>query len=504
MKKLSIIFALLFITLLTVVSLKPRKLNDRVKLTNIDYSSHLQVPEGFSSFALDMGQVLGGKWWEGSLSFEGGRGGVKTTPFDFNRGELDHLIKPLAPFTLRLGGSEADSVLYSIQSNRSVLTIDETEKSFQTILTKERVGAIKRFIDQNDLDLMFTLNIGPGYRANGKLDYKKIEDFLSSLSVEIPNIKTFELGNEINAFFLNYGPGGQVFMKEYVENYLKVKKLVRKYFPDAKLAGPANAFWPYIGEVFNSFTLNSQKLMEQLKDALDIYSWHYYPTQSIRCPVQLEPSTEKNMLDSIFYNDYFSQSESIIQQAKKFNIGSVWLGESGPAQCGGQPQVSKSIESSLWYYDHLFKTLRTGQKKLIRQTLVGSDYGLINDKDLSVNFDYYVARLFKYLNPKLIFKTQEPLVHSFCDAKGILYHSFVSGKSRTIVVPEEGYELASFGEKRFLNFTPDEFDSQVEMAFREVSGKYKVLTNTINILRTKASKSECVDHLGELHREVLP
>ncbi|MBC77736.1 MAG: hypothetical protein CME64_17150 [Halobacteriovoraceae bacterium] len=489
--RLTFVFAVFFISAVGYLQLMPGKLPRRISFEKISTKDYILVPKGFSSYALDMGQVLGGKWWEGSLNFEGGRGGVKAMPFNFKRKKLDELVRPLAPFTLRLGGSEADSVLYEIDTNRSVLTQEELKQGFQTILNRERLNSIKRFISENDIELMFTLNVGPGYREDGKLNYQALEEFLSKLSKEIPNIKVFELGNEINAFFLNYGLSGQIFLKQYADDYLAVKSILRKYYPNAKLAGPANAFWPYIGEVFKTFTLNSKRLIEHLGSELDLLTWHYYPTQSVRCPVQIEKADKESMLESIFYDDYINQAIVLTRKAHQEGVSSVWLGETGPAQCGGQPLVSQSFESAMWYFDHLFKTLKSGQEKLIRQTLVGSDYGLINNKDLSVNFDYYVARIFASLSPKVMLTNGHSLLHSFCDDEGYLFHAFVLENERELKLPKGDHWLASLSERSFSQFSVESFNKELTRNFVKVKGKINPSGKTINIIRTDGHDQRC-------------
>ncbi|MCO4754503.1 MAG: hypothetical protein KC478_08465 [Bacteriovoracaceae bacterium] len=490
--KITIFATVVLAIILVLFLIGPKELDRTIDIKNQNYSTYSKVQPRFLSFALDMGQVLGGKWWEGSMAFEGGRGGTKTTPFDFNRAELDRLVSPLAPFTLRLGGSEADSVLYELNSNRTKLTKEELDRGFQTILNKERILSIKDFVSRNNLELLLTLNIGPGYRSEDGLDYEAMESFLINLSKVMPELQLFELGNEINAFFLNYGIKGQISMEEYAKDYREVKKLIRKHFPLAKLAGPANAFWPILGEVFSTFTMNSIELMNELKDELDIYTWHYYPTQSDRCPVQVEKATRRNMLDAIQTREYLNQAQSVVEEAKKNSITEVWLGETGPAQCGGQPKVSQSFESAMWFFDHIFKTLQSGQNKLIRQTIVGSDYGLINDKSLTANFDYYVARLFKNLSPTVIFNSTKGAQFSFCDPQNHLYHAFTLRHDRTIQIDSKAYVSASLDERFFFSLTPTNFDEKLTGKFRSIpSNDLALRRHTINLLKTLDPSDVC-------------
>lgn len=471
-------------------------INIGVRDSNINlaqkYENPKDVPEAYLSYALDMAQVLGGKWWEGSLDFTSGRGGRITKPFNFNREELDRMIRPLSPFTLRLGGSEADSALYDIHSTREKLTDEEKEKGFQTILNKTKLENIKNFLDRNQIDLFLTLNIGPGYRDNGELNLKSLEEFIRDLSKVIPNIKAFELGNEINAFFLNYGWSGQISEEQYVDDYRAVKKIIKKYYPEAKLAGAANAFWPVIGEVFSNFTVDSFNVMAKLTNELDIYTWHYYPTQSVRCPARVRRASEERMKEAIFDEGFNDLLYSIKEATSKAKVKEVWLGETGPAQCGGEPKISKSFSSALWFFDHIFKVLSSGQSKLIRQTLVGSDYGLINDRSLSANYDYYIARIYNWLELKKYFKVSDSDHYSFCDQSNRLIHVFplVSGREINL---DRKYQHIELIEADFKIFNPTDFENQIIRKVESLDVKSKIFKRkSLNILRTETQSEFCI------------
>ncbi|MFG1486202.1 hypothetical protein ABMA77_09030 [Halobacteriovorax sp. RZ-1] len=463
--------------------------NNQVIQFDMPNNEGIDVSEDYLSFALDMAQVLGGKWWEGSMDFTGGRGGKITKPFDFNRNKLDELLRPLAPFTLRLGGSEADSAHYDIKSTRTVLTQSEKEQGFQTLFNKTKLDNIKSFVSRNNLDLLITLNIGPGYRNDGELNLTPIENFIQNLSQEIKDIKYFELGNEANAFFLNYGPFGQISESEYKRNYREIKNIIRKYYPEAKLAGPANAFWPILGEVFDWFTVNSFNIVKDLGSELDIYTWHYYPTQSTRCPLQVIKSDNESMIKAIKSNDMIETMEAIAKVTKG-RSKEVWLGETGPAQCGGQPGVSTEFNSALWFFDHIFKVMAAGNKKLIRQTIVGSDYGLINDKELRPNHDYYIARIYKKLNITKIYSRPNDSVHTVCANNKISFlTSVIDGQ--TITLPRTTDKYMTVNEKALSAFDHLSFESQFEKKWEETRrDKIDIKNSTILIIKTTTGCNE--------------
>ncbi|MGI4992028.1 hypothetical protein ACRXCV_05335 [Halobacteriovorax sp. GFR7] len=486
MKKIIII---LILTATTFLYTKLPTYHNQVIQFDVPNNEGISVTEDYLSFALDMAQVLGGKWWEGSMDFTGGRGGKITKPFDFNRKKLDQLLKPLAPFTLRLGGSEADSAHYDIKSTRTELTQTEKDQGFQTLFNKTKLDNIKSFVARNNLDLLITLNIGPGYRKDGELNLAPIEIFIKNLSQEIQDIKYFELGNEANAFFLNYGPFGQISENEYKKNYRDIKNIIRKYYPDAKLAGPANAFWPILGEVFDWFSVNSFNIVKDLGSELDIYTWHYYPTQSTRCPLQVIKSDDESMIKAIMSNDMIETMEAITKVTKG-RSKEVWLGETGPAQCGGQPGISTKLNSALWFFDHIFKVMAAGNKKLIRQTIVGSDYGLIDDKNLRPNYDYFIARIYKKLNITKIYSRPSDSVHTVCANNKISFLSSVI-HGQTITFPKTTEKYMIVRESDLSKFDYINFGSQFLDKWKTIQDdKLEIKDSAILIIKTSTGCNE--------------
>ena len=75
----------------------------------------------------------------------------------------------------------------------------------------------------------------------------------------------------------------------------------------------------------------------------------------------------------------------------------IWLGESGHAQCGGQPDSSDRFEGTFWWLDQLGAMARRGHQVVVRQTLSGSNYGLIDDVTLEPRPDYWASVLWRRL-----------------------------------------------------------------------------------------------------------
>jgi heparanase 1 len=116
------------------------------------------VAERYLSVAIDVSQVVGGKWWDPRAEgVEWGSGTVRAPSFDFSRSQLDVLTQPLAPAYLRIGGSEADRVYYDMDGGdeRAVLPA-----GYASVLTRRQWDALHGFAQRNGLEVVFALPAG--------------------------------------------------------------------------------------------------------------------------------------------------------------------------------------------------------------------------------------------------------------------------------------------------------------------------------------------------------
>jgi heparanase 1 len=75
----------------------------------------------------------------------------------------------------------------------------------------------------------------------------------------------------------------------------------------------------------------------------------------------------------------------------------IWVTETGHALYGGQPGLSNTWVSTPWWVDQLAAMAHEGVDTVFRQSLVGSDYGLLEEGTFSPRPDYHVSFLWKKL-----------------------------------------------------------------------------------------------------------
>jgi heparanase 1 len=360
-----------------------------------------ELDERFLSVAIDTSQLVGGHWWSQTGRVEVGRGAQRTAPFDFARPELLQLARALAPAYLRIGGTEADHLFYAFDGQAPGA---RPPRGYELSLEPARWDALQAFASAAGFDLFFTLNAGPGPRAGGDAwQPDNAEALLRHARDAGHRVSVFELGNEVNGYWFIHGIRHQIDGARYSEDLATARQLVKRYFPEARLAGPGNLFWPIIGEPMSSVFGLLQGYLQHDAEAhaggsADIVSWHYYPQQSRRCPIATRRASPQRLLDPAYLDEMARWGQSITGlRDRHAPHAEVWLGETGNAQCGGEPGVSDRFVAGLWWLDQLALAARGGQRVVIRQTLIGSDYGLLDADTYRPNPDYYNSLLWKKL-----------------------------------------------------------------------------------------------------------
>jgi hypothetical protein len=368
------------------------------RTVNIDLAEtpRATVDERFLSVAIDSSQLVGGHWWSPDGRTEPiGRGRV--LPIDLGRERLRELARGLAPAYLRVGGTEADRIFYAVGDDAP-----KPPPSFDLALSNEQWDGLVDFAKSAGFDLFFTLNAGPSTRdERGEWTTGNAERLLSYAKSRGDSIAALELGNEINGYWFTYGltqqPGGATVASDLD----KLHALAAKWQPSAHVVGPAEFYWPRVGSPFASRTgVLSGLFADDRAPSIDAVTWHYYPVQSRRCPIATRRASLTRLLDPAALDEIDRWADEV--ETKSGHRVPVWLGETGGAQCGGEPGVSDRFAGSLWWMDQLGLMARRAQPVVVRQTLVGSNYGLLDDTTLAARPDYFASVLFKRLMGRVV------------------------------------------------------------------------------------------------------
>lgn len=349
-----------------------------------------EVDPRYLSVALDAAQVTGGHFWSPDAKVESGAGTRQLAPYDFGRTRLRNLTHALAPAYLRIGGTEADTLAYDLGTE----TGSPTPISGATaVLTRAEWIAAMDFARATELRVIFTLGAGPPWRDTAKAWNPGAARRLVTLAAERGDpVDAWELGNEVNAFEVLHGLSSRISGEQYARDYAQARALVHERMPGAQLLGPASAFWPILGEprpVLPGF-------LKAAGNSVDGVSWHFYPQQSRRCPVAVRRASPELALDPSALDEAQHWADAIrALRDRHAPSAQLWVTETGTAQCGGEPGLSDTFAGSFFWLDELGVLARAGVRVVARQTLSGSDYGLLEETTLAPRPDYWISLLWK-------------------------------------------------------------------------------------------------------------
>ncbi len=370
------------------------------------------VDDRYLSFSIDISVLAGGYWWEGATNTRGGLGTVRVPPINLKNKKLDLLVSKLGPAFLRVGGSEADKIHY--------FQAPQDEKNC-LVLTKDQWDQLHEFIRRNELKLSFTFKYGLFKRKHhGKWRASEVETLLRYAQQNNQTIDVCELGNELNAYWAFHGITAQPRAKNLAVDYHEFTRTILAYMPDAKIIGPGSAFWPKLGETikpFSNITENFLKACQNKNTPIHIVDWHYYPFQSLRSPVRTRAANVRAFLKPRSLNDFKKYADGLRNlQAAYIPNASIWTGETGSAQCGGEPKLSDRFISCFWWADQLGQGALCHQSVMIRQSLIGGEYGLIDRLTLKPRPDYWLSWLWKQLMGQSVYKvnTEHHLLRTYC------------------------------------------------------------------------------------------
>lgn len=394
----------------------------KVILSQPDAAAVAEIDERYLSFSVDISVLAGGFWWEGALDVRSGLGTLRVPPLKLTTKKLDRLVQLLGPAYLRVGGSEADKIYYFNKPD------DEPDA---LVLTRRQWDELHDFVRRNNLGLIFTCKYGLfKRREHGHWDESELLELLTYSKSRDYRIDVFELGNELNAYWAFHGLLSQPRAVNLARDYGRFREVVTEQYPQSRISGPGSAFWPKLGETIRPISNITPKFLAGLDFMLDIVDWHYYPFQSDRSPVRTRKALIQHLLNPKSFEDFRIYSERLKKLRDRFQPqAELWTGETGSAQCGGQPEMSDRWISSFWWADQLGQGARLGQKVMVRQSLIGGDYGMIARLTLKPRPDYWVSWLWGQLMGTQVYAVDSDSLHLRA-----YQHSAKDGQGRVLML----------------------------------------------------------------------
>jgi hypothetical protein len=326
---------------------------------------------------------------------------------------------------MRIGGTDCDAAYFCPNEGDCTMPpaylagFRKEEERTNSVLTHEDIRRAADFAAASGNRIMFCLNMGPGPRdpksgAWQTENARQLIRYAKSLP-QGDRFQIWEAGNEVNVMSFNYRLPKFLIPQQFAADLRRLRDVIDSESPGAKLAAPSDYFVPLatVGDL--QFTA---RLLPLARPLIDLVTWHLYATQSERCPYP-HPSSQRTLFDASI--KAMNRGFARYVKAAAGNLPVV-NGESASAQCGGQVGVSDTLLDALWYADWIGMMSEAGSSGVIRQTLVGSDYGLLDPVSYQPRPTFLALVLLKRQIARYHLKTStnqpDILAHAFCASSG--------------------------------------------------------------------------------------
>jgi heparanase 1 len=333
----------------------------------------------------------------------------------------------LRPFYLRVGGSQADEVLYHMNDDDDDDDVgEECRRHPQRCLTRNRWDDVLDFARDVGARLVFTIAYvrhtreyddddggGGGGRTNDVRDWsstnaRRLLEYTRSNTEHASRgtVYGFELGNELRH------KGKIRNVTRIVAAYRELGRLVDDVWDDDRLPRPR-----ILGPA-STGGKESSSLISEIGPHIDVATYHKYHGGG------KDPSMHRRARHPSFYVHPMKVSGPG-EAVRRYVVGRrrrrrrrrsnddgeddgggagmssrLWIGEGAMAYNSGLPGVSDSFRGSLWFANllgALAKTKPLSHGVYCRQSLLGGHYELISHETMVPNPDYWVAYLWKNL-----------------------------------------------------------------------------------------------------------
>jgi len=268
---------------------------------------------------------------------------------------------------LRIGGSDADDIAF--QPEIYLFNVTEFKELWS-------------FVHTLQWELIFDLSLLLR-KLDGTWDPQNAEMLINFAEKEGFYVH-YELGNEPDLYPRHRNI--TIPPKQVAQDFLTLRKLL-----DTKTRGASKLFGPDVATLtrYNYFENIISNMSENVLDAVTFH--HYYGASE---HITSANFTSVDYLDTFI--TYGSQALNIIHRSfKNLPHPPVWIGETSSTYGGGSDIGMSYVAGFLWL-DKLGLAAQMNIKVVVRQTLKGGSYSLM-DKNYNPAPDYWSSALYKQL-----------------------------------------------------------------------------------------------------------
>ncbi|WP_235037668.1 MULTISPECIES: hypothetical protein [unclassified Novosphingobium] len=383
------------------------------------------VGERFQSYNVEMLEVTGGAFWKAY----GAKTGTTSTPqadaatpvgmdpniyqyrppMDLTNPRLRTLAAALGPAYVRVSGTWA---------NTTWLADTDTPPSkppagYNGVLSRAQWKGVVDFAKAVDGEIVTSFATSPGVRdASGKWTSNEAQRWLDFTREVGGRIAAAEYMNEPSMAAMGGAPKGYD-AADYGRDFKLFKAFADRAAPDMIILGPGSVGetpGPWSMEYGTMEIVKTGAMLAASGPGVDAFSYHHYGAASQRCLATGMPQTKES--DALSEEWLGRTSETLAFYGglrDRYEPGKpMWLTEVADAACGGNPWGG-TFTDSFRYLDQLGRLAKAGVQVVAHNTLVASDYGLLDENTLEPKPNYWAALLWRQLMGTTILESGIPL-----------------------------------------------------------------------------------------------
>ncbi|XP_067660985.1 heparanase-like [Haliotis asinina] len=328
--------------------------------------------------------------------------------FNFSSPKALNLMKAMAPCYIRVGGSLGESLVFDPDAG-PVTHVPPLGQPFK--LTPTRWKELNEFIQNAGLKLIFAFNAL--LRNNDLWDPSNAQLLMNYSSQRHYDIAGWELGNEPDLYVRNgrINVTGAMMGADFTE----LRQILDKSpYKSSLLIGPdMTPLDGYRDPMMREF------LSHGGASAVDILTIHHYYFNG-------HTAHESDFLSLWWLNKLASRMIHAVDLINDYQpVRPLWLGETSTAWSGGALHLSDAYAAGFLWLDKLGVCARYGIKGVLRQSLYGGNYGVLQSS-MDPNPDYWLTLLYKRLVGNKVFDVISPSkfvrVYAHCTKIKNMYH----------------------------------------------------------------------------------
>ncbi len=363
------------------------------------------VDERFMSFQIGMSHLTGGETWKtyDSSKDEGQAKQAENfeairefrAPTDLTNPRLRALTEALSPLYIRYGGTTTNSVYFQDTDGPR---LDAPPEGFRWVLTRDSWKGALEFADAVDAKVLTGFTVSDGVRdENHAWTPAHAQPFVEYTRSIGGEIYAAELYNEPNAREPGRTEKGES-AAAFTRDFALFNKFMAHASPSTKLGAPGVAALGIPVPIPSLEEVTPEEYMStEPKPQADLITYHFYGAVAERCVPAGSPAGVS--AEQALTEEWLARPDKTFQRYKTLrdNVAPdapIWLTETGTASCGGTRWQPTFLEAFRFVDTHA-RLAKQGLDAIFTHALISGSNGVIDEKTLVPNADYWAALLWR-------------------------------------------------------------------------------------------------------------